>query len=513
MNKLALKNSGNNSKVSMKKASTGVMFNPESDVWEVDINRTIKLDHLYHLERDIHASVRKVLTFFAENRSIDYTYGVSYALALYIKETEATTIELVALLNFKASLSKYEIYKFSVLRGFLKKWYQLGYVGVDKVIINEIYKYKIPGNKKGAAVKSLDPENGPYSDIEFEAIRDKSITNYAEGLISLENMVISSLIIESGRRGIQISFLRIKDFMIDTSSLETPFHLLNIPRAKQRNSSFRTTFKQFAMNDQLGSLMNEYTSKLKNKLRNTLGPTITEDELSEFPLFPWWDKIHESDKISKDIKGRAFHRASSAINQTLVKTVTSLNITSERTSEQLKVSCIRFRYTLGTRAAREGFGKSIIAELLDHNDNQNADIYTKNVPEKGAKISSFMDAKLIEFANAFQGNIVSEEKNAERGGDISSRIESEDGDNVGTCGSSGSCYDNAPIACYLCKRFQPWVDAPHRLVLDKLVSDRNKTNEKTGDETIAAINDRAIIAVMQVMKKCAQRKILGENNE
>jgi integrase len=499
----------------LKRSFADRLFDPQGDRWEVDPNKSINLHYLRQLDKRVQVAARKVFLYYAQNYSIGHTDKLSYAFKHYIYETEVNSIDLSSLLNYKSSLSKLDTYRFGVLRVFLRKWFELGYEGVTKEIIEEIYKYKVPGNIKGAAVKSLDPEKGPYSDIEFEAIRDKCISHFAEKKITLEYMVLASLIIESGRRGIQVSWIKIKDFEIDSKSLETPFYSLNIPRAKQRFSPFRATFKFFAMNEQLGSLMAKYIKELKIKLKNSLITKLSDEEMGEFPLFPFWKNVASFDSagcLVNELIGRELHRKSAEIGNILIKTIYSLNIVSERTSRPLVVSCRRFRYTLGTRAAREGYGKSIIAELLDHSDDQHADVYTKNVPEKGAKISSFMDAKLIEFANAFQGNIVNEEKNAERGDDISSRIESEEGDNVGTCGSNGSCYDNAPIACYLCKRFQPWLDAPHRLVLDKLVYDRNKINEKTGDETITAVNDRVIIAVMQVMKKCAQRKMLGENN-
>ncbi|MGL1957888.1 MAG: site-specific integrase [Colwellia sp.] len=498
-----------------KIAYTGRVFNPNNDRWEIDANRAITLDHLHELDEQTSNSARNALSFFAQRRSADYTYGLSYSLSLYIDETESDVINITSLLNFKASLSKSELYKFGVLRALLKKWYQLGYPGVNREIIDFIYQFKISGNKKGAAVKSLDPEKGPYSDIEFEAIRFKLDQFYAEGRVSLEEIVLSSLVIESGRRGIQISFLRIKDFVIDVNTLEQPFYSLNIPRAKQRNSSFRGQFKQFAMNEVLGCLTELYIEEMKETLFSKLKNKLTKDEFLELPLFPNVKMLFELDNselLVEALPSRELHRKSSLINELLVYTVKKLGIISERTSEPLKISCVRFRYTLGTRASREGYGKSIIAELLDHNDDQNADVYTKNVPDKGAKISSFMDVKLIKFAEAFQGRIVLKEKDAIRGGDISSRIQDDNGKNIATCGSFGDCYENAPVACYLCKKFQPWLDAPHKLILKKLVDEREEIEKITNDQTISSINDRAIIAVMQVIKMCSERKMLGRSD-
>ena len=48
--------------------------------------------------------------------------------------------------------------------------------------------------------------------------------------------------------------------------------------------------------------------------------------------------------------------------------------------------------------------------------------------------------------------------------------------------------------------FRPWSDAPHHLVLQWLMEEREQLKETSGDMTIVAINDRAIVAVCQVIQ-------------
>ena len=75
--------------------------------------------------------------------------------------------------------------------------------------------------------------------------------------------------------------------------------------------------------------------------------------------------------------------------------------------------------------------------------------------------------------------------------------------NLGTCGSYGFCGALAPIACYTCNHFQPWLDGPHEAVLDGLIYDRDKVLEKTEDRKIASVNDRLILAVSDVVGRCS----------
>jgi hypothetical protein len=54
--------------------------------------------------------------------------------------------------------------------------------------------------------------------------------------------------------------------------------------------------------------------------------------------------------------------------------------------------------------------------------------------------------------------------------------------------------------------FQPWIDGPHEIVYDELIAERERLIEVTGDLQIAAVNDRSIVAVANVIQLCAKRK-------
>ncbi|MDW3171363.1 hypothetical protein R8N48_30920, partial [Vibrio sp. Y184] len=70
------------------------------------------------------------------------------------------------------------------------------------------------------------------------------------------------------------------------------------------------------------------------------------------------------------------------------------------------------RYTLGSRAAREGAGILTIANLLDHSDTQNVKVYVANAPEHAVHISKIMNQPLARYASAFAGKLVEDEAEA-----------------------------------------------------------------------------------------------------
>lgn len=210
-------------------------------------------------------------------------------------------------------------------------------------------------------------------------------------------------------------------------------------------------------------------------------------------------------KIKAALKLDLLHIKSAKVTEVCKMIAESSEIYSERTGEPLNISSNRFRYTTGTRAAREGFGEMVIAELLDHSDNQNAGVYIENIPEHVESLDKAVGHQMARYAQAFSGVLVDSESGAKRGDDFNSRVKA-DGEGIGTCGSYGFCGASVPIPCYTCMHFQPWLDGPHEAVYEDLISERKRLLDVTDDKQIAAVNDRSILAVADVIQRCALRK-------
>jgi hypothetical protein len=70
-----------------------------------------------------------------------------------------------------------------------------------------------------------------------------------------------------------------------------------------------------------------------------------------------------------------------------------------------------------------------------------------------------------------------------------------------SCGTTYDCQFNAPIACYTCRNFEAWIDAPHEKLLEHLLAKRERLL-KTSGQRVASINDRTIVAIQAVMDEC-----------
>lgn len=497
------------SKVTKNVSFHGYEFDSETDLWVLNKAIKVNISCITSFEPSIQEDILGCLTYFAEHKSAAHTANIIGEIRGYLKTGEKSITEY-GLLAFKSSYTKKNEFRVAILRVFLKQMHILGYSALNDECLELLNGWRLSGSPKGIPILSLDPEVGPYSDIEFEAILNGLDNYYAEDKLNDEDYSISRLFAATGRRAIQLASLKIGDVRIDTEILGTATYILNIPRAKVRGGVFRTEFTDFAITESIGLVIDKHIKKVIETVEDLIKRPLNNSEIALLPLFPDYADLQlliglrQSDIISW-LKTDAFHLTSAMIVSKLIIIIDSLAITSERTKELLKTTSYRFRYTLGTRAARENGGIITIATLLDHVDIQHASVYVQNHPDHATTISRIMNGPLMKYANAFQGRLVRDEAEAHDKLAGATRIRTENGNaNVGSCGTSAFCRDYAPVACYLCNKFMPWQDAPHHLVLNYLLEERERINKETGDLAIAAINDRAIIAVTQVIKQCVE---------
>jgi integrase len=498
----------NINKVTLSTSFNGYEFDYLKDKWVLSRNVTLNINFLVKLRKGLSDDVREALVYFAENNSAHHVRNISKQLKLFQSKTNSVEFSEEAFLNFKNYLSKKDEYKLSVIRGFIR---QMRYLGLDGHIDDGVYEltdqWSLSGNEKGVAVLSLDPETGPFSSMEFEAIGHNSAHKFAEGELTTERYAILLLYKATGRRSEQLACLKVQDFSLSNKHTGKPTYVVNIPRIKQRGRRFRTIFKPFGLVTFIGQVIEQHIKDLIEKVERELGRKLSLFEVDELPLFMTNKEIKELKRLTKSdlleyLKLEVFHITSSAIGSRLITAVNQLKVVSERTGKLIHVSPYRFRYTLGTRAAIEGAGILTIATLLDHTNDKNVDVYVANVPEHAVEISKIMNQPLARYASAFAGKLVQgeEEANQENFGAARISLREEDCD-VGSCGTSTFCQDFAPIACYLCPKFRPWEDAPHHLVLKWLMEEREKLKKEINkDMMIVSINDRAIVAVCQVIK-------------
>jgi integrase len=266
---------------------SNIRFNPRSDRWSYrDSTQSISLNFKsLNAAEGLVLSIKKGLIWYAENKSSGYLSGifsVVKAMLLTIKreKNEILFISASDLLNYRSTLNGKNAYYLGRLSTFLRKLDELGLKGVGDDAIILLKQLRIKGGIKGEAVLTMDPIDGPYTDIEVQSILDAVNRSYDLGKFSLENYVLVNLMLALGARPSQYGSLKVCDFGMSIAKDGATLYTLNIPRVKQRGYLSRSQFTQRILIPQLGEKIAQYIVELKGRFEEKLS------DCSQVPLFP-----------------------------------------------------------------------------------------------------------------------------------------------------------------------------------------------------------------------------------
>ena len=476
----------------------GYLVRLDGERWKLNRDIDIPMFSLSgSMSAEIFFSFRHVLAFYAKTSAPSHARNLFERCKHYVESTVGQPLFSVeSLISYRSRLDIKTEWYLGALRGLIRKWHDLGYKGIPHESLSLLDKWTLKGNEKGYAVQSMCPDSGPLTDIEMNSVIAAVIKGYSGNSLGLIDTCYAMTLAMTGRRPSQITGLKLKDL-----TQQSDRYFINFPRAKQRNQPWRSTFNKFAIVEDLWLLLQQQSMQVRQSFAKTLGRDVPSHLVAELPLFPVMAAVDMHSDLSTQLNDDRLHSPSTYVKKSMDLVAITINVISERTGNIIRLNPTRFRYTLGTNLARDGNGEFVIAEALDHSDTQNAGVYVRNIPEIVERIDKAVALQLAPIAQAFQGVLVVSEKDAERGYDPSSRISNGDV-NLGTCGSYGFCGALAPVACYTCNHFQPWLDGPHETVLDGLIQERDKVLEQTGDRKIASVNDRLILAVSDVVNRC-----------
>lgn len=444
-------------------------------------------------------STKHVLLWYIQHRSPSHAQNLFNRLLHFIRahsrwQQELDQISVADILNYASSLDKQEQWYLGTIAGLLKKWSRLDFYGVHGDVLLLLKQKRLKGNQKGFAVLTMDVDEGPYTPIEVEAIQCAVNAAYESGEISSHDYVLTWLYILLGQRNAQHAALKVCDVKTAIKDGVRAFSIM-MPRCKQGFSDPRHELTERPLVAQFGEILLAYAESVKKRFEDLL------EDPSQAPLFPIVDLEKNRGTLGLD-----FHRTAPDIGIALSAVLDSLSIVSERTGLLLHIMPVRFRRTIGTRAAEEGHPPLVIAKLLDHSDTQNVMVYSANSPAVLERIDRALAMELAPLAQAFAGKLVDGSDGPKNPAKkiIDLRID-RSGEGMGECGQHSFCGFSAPIACYTCSSFEAWLDGPHEAVLNHLV-DRRERLLAQSDQRMASVNDRTILAVAAVIQRCSDIK-------
>lgn len=385
-------------------------------------------------------------------------------------------------------------------------------IGFDPQFANELDGMIIPGHPKGEAVKSEDPDKGPLDrtielPLLINALELDDSTQYAH----LQQKSALALCIAFGRNPANLVWLNESDLVNLSDGIDPgkvpPCYVLSIPRIKKRLLNPRQDF----IEEKMDKAAARHVLNLihANRDINTTIKTTDRGEvtISHKPLF--LRRPGQMQTVLAAQAERAFRIPSSEIKRFLRAFVKRHNITSPLTGTRMDVTPRRLRYTLATGLVEQGVSRRELAKILDHSDTQHVEVY---FALKGKMVRMLDAAVAKQFGNYlayFTGKVVASEGEAVNGDRYDKHLSfynetnPTDQTEIGVCGESALCRLDPPYSCYLCPKFQPFVDANHEHVLELLLARRDERFEKI-EHRIAVQQDRVIFAVGQVIETCKE---------
>jgi integrase len=340
---------------------------------------------------------------------------------------------------------------FSRIRSFYR-WgaYVLEAPEFDKRLAMKLQSMTAIGNKKGEAVASWDPVKGPLTEDEVVLV----LRALDAGVGTPEERITWMVLLELGLRPGELALLRGKHLKkTETKVVEAggdpvtrTYYHLEVPKLKDRAGA-ADYWKLRPISERLGREI------------EAAGLALEEPIVS---------KVQNTG-----------HAGAAALLRSFVRRA---DIVSPRTGELLHISSRRLRYTLATRVALEGGSRVQIAEILNHTDLQNVEVYIQAARQQMDQVDQALeDSDYKPVVERFAGRITDREdpepvpgipKRTIPGTSAQLPVLSQPVGSVGVCGrdvrADGLCKLAPPLSCYLCDQFVAFTDAPHGVIADRI---------------------------------------------
>lgn len=496
----------------LRVSKDGYSFDINSNLWTLNKDTTISFQNdILNLDPITLEGFRKTLAYYAEELSAKHTHNMYHRFQRMIRDTNCQEIDEYVIRNWRTMLDKEHEWYLGALRGFLISWYDYGYKGITASVVKALETIKLSGNQKGVAVANRCPYTGAFTQNEQIAIANELIRQFKENEISLACYSYLCTLQATARRAIQIRQLKAIDIEKEHDTKTNTYnYYLNIPRAKQRNTSFRSEFKKLAITEDLYLTLLNLVNNTEKKLSLMLGQKLAPKLREKIPVFIDWSYASEmlnknTTTLSLDeiLDTDILHASTTQLKDNYMRDVCKSNrAVSERTGDIILLSARRFRRTRGTNLGRKGVAPAVIAEALDHSDTQNVAVYAENTADTVTHIDKAVGKQLAPFAKAFKGEFIEHIADGERGNDKTAHIPNKDNEIVGACGTNDFCIRGYE-ACYLCEKFRPLLDAPHEKFLEGLYAEKEVRLKATKSEEYASTKDTLILAVEYVVQACA----------
>lgn len=347
------------------------------------------------------------------------------------------------------------------------------------------------GKHLGASVLTWDPVDGPYRPEEDEAIRVALDDAFNTGAVSAKEFTLMRMFRGVGMRPVQLSAMKVCDVQKRNGQ-----YRLRVPMAKQRGIKERDLFMPWKPITQgLGLLLDEH-------IHAYVVPRLVEGaDLLQAPLFP-----KGRGKIEDE--GMEYHIRPDVLRKVYVRVFERLQVRSPITGSIMIGTTRRERHTHLTMLAMAGCTKEQIAANAGHSNPNSCQFYIEASTDHFQRMETIVGAAFVAVADRFMGRIIASEDDEQAQRDSDSILHDSEMTSLGSCavGGCGAIEAGvAPIACYTCRKFRAWEDAPHALLLDQIEQERERLIAN-GHSSVAQTKTATIVAITDLMQAIHEKK-------
>lgn len=407
--------------------------------WQLDKNNCVYPHKVADkLPEPMRVGYLNTLAYFSSEYSAGYIKNINQIFSQWLRVMDFEKIDAKAVNQFNVSLGQEKNYKLNSIKKFLTKWKKLGYEGLDNSALRMLEKISIKPNLTGEAVKRRDPNSGPLTEDEMKIILEGISKLLKEEQIPLYIYCYIILLATTGRRPLQLTSLKAKDLIRTNDEC-----FLNIPKVKQRKE-FRSEFSMIRIDDSLYDKLITLINLNQKFIEDRVNKNIShlKNELPIFIDFKKVESINSTQSLDTFMATDFLHIKNSGISNKLNNLTAKFNFRSSRTHSPIRLNARRFRYTFGSRLAKEGASVEVIAKALDHKSINSAGIYIKDSSDNIHDIDMRLNSFLEPLSKIFLGEESTNNKKA-----FTEYV-------LGSFGLTDCKNEN--IACFTCKNFKTW---------------------------------------------------------
>lgn len=346
-----------------------------------------------------------------------------------------------------------------LFRSLLQYWISIGEPGIAVELISYLQTTSPPKPKGMIEVQNRSPHERPFSMDQTRALIADIDSLYIDRTFDPQTNLVWRLLISEALRPSQLNLLQFGDVVIDRNAdgILTSARLM-VPIVKQAGISARDFLQEHRLSTTVTQAMVDHLEFA----RDVHGC----DPPHDWPLLGV-NHIHRR-------RPNAVRNLSKKVLpvRTLIDSTRSLIASAAKTLAASDLFSRRFKHTKLTHLAAAGAPLDVIAYAGYQTSQVSLRHYVNLTEEAFANYEVQMHETHTEIEKAFRGTLVN--RSAATHHDIEHQVfDLEMEDAVGSC-SASPCEVLACLGCYVCPRFEAFVDGPHERVEAYLVAERER---------------------------------------